>query len=48
MNKEIQMNTDKLVSLANFCFAGILLALTSCAITTIIAASAWIFAAILK
>lgn len=48
MNEETQMNTDKLVSLANFCFAGILLALTACAITTIIAVSAWIFEAILK
>lgn len=42
------MNTDKIVSLANFCFAGILIALTACAMTTIIAVSAWIFAAILK
>jgi hypothetical protein len=42
------MNTDKLVSLANFCFAGILLTFTACAITTIIVVSAWIFGAILK
>jgi hypothetical protein len=48
MKEEIKMNTDKLVSLANFCFAGILLAFTGCAITTIIAVSAWIFATILK
>jgi len=47
MNEEIQMTTDKLISLANFCFAGILLAFTACVITTIMAVGVWIFAAIL-